>query len=275
MSIQNNESMVVQQHGAFILPEMIESDFTAEELSEDMEGMQISFQRVKIPGSGSLQFEIPTDDPENPDYSRTLEGVILFSHDSNAYWPEGSEYDDNTPPLCQSMDGKLGHGNPGGLCTGCGYNQFGTGPKGSGKACKNMRVLYLLRSGDYMPIQISLPPTSLKPFKQFANQAFWLRRRGTCSAVVQISLKKMNNGKDDYSVAVFKKLYDFNGEELARIRAYADSFREQAKMMLAQRAELAATDRAEMNAIPVELPDNGEHFAIGSVVNAEREPLPA
>lgn len=275
MNIQNNESLIAQQHGPFVLPEMIESDFTAEELSEDMDGLQMSFQRVKIPGGGALQFEIPTDDPENPDYSRTLEGVILYSHASNAYWPEDSEYDDNTPPLCQSMDGKLGHGDPGGLCASCGYNQFGTGVKGTGKACKNMRILYFLRSGDYMPIQITLPPTSLKPYNQFVNQAFFLRRRGICSAVVEISLKKKNNGKDDYSVAVFKKLYDFTGEDLVKIRAYADSFREQAKVMLTQRAELAATDNAEMASLSTQLPDNDEHFDLSSVVNAEREALPA
>lgn len=275
MMTQNNESLATQQRDKFILPEMIQSDFTADELSEDMDGLRMSLPRVKIPGGGALQFEIPTDDPENPDYSRTLEGVILYSHASNAYWLEGSEYDDNTPPACQSMDGKLGHGDPGGLCASCGYNQFGTGPKGSGKACKNMRILYLLCSGSYMPLQISLPPTSLKSFNQFVNQAFFLRQRGICSGVVQISLKKMNNGTNDYSVALFKKLYDFDGEELAKIRAYADAFREQAKAMLAQQAELAATDQAEMCAIPAELPDNDVHFSIGSVVNAERDPLPA
>nr|WP_326184293.1 hypothetical protein [uncultured Oscillibacter sp.] len=67
-----------------------------------------------------------------------------------------------------------------------------------------MRVLYLLRSGDYMPIQLSLPPTSIRPFNDFINQAFLLRRRGVCSAVVQIGLKKANNGVQDYSVATFK-----------------------------------------------------------------------
>ena len=43
----------------------------------------------------------------NPDYSKTLEGIILFNHPNNAYWPEGSEYDDNSTPLCSSVDGKL------------------------------------------------------------------------------------------------------------------------------------------------------------------------
>ena len=69
-----------------------------------------------------------------------------------------------------------------------------------------MRVLYLLRSGEFMPLQVTLPPTSLKPFREFMNQSFMLRRRATYGSVVQIGLKKMNNGKDDYSVATFRRL---------------------------------------------------------------------
>ena len=270
MNNQVNEAMMERK---FVLPQMVESSFTAAELSEDMDGLRLSFPKVKIPGGGALQFEIPSDDPDNPDYAKTLEGVIIFSHPSNAYWPEGKEYSDNNPPLCQSMDGKLGYGTPGGLCASCPYNAFGS--SGKGKACKNMRVIYLLRSGDYMPIQLSLPPTSLRPYNDFVNPAFLFRRRGVCSAVIQIGLRKDNNGTQDYSVATFRKLYDFEGEELQQIRAYADQFREQVKEMLSQRASEAAVEEAiEVDASPRSLPDNEGHFAIGAgVIDGEREPL--
>ena len=277
MSIQNNEMMTTATRSSFILPKAVETTFTAEELAEDMDGLQLSFQQVKVPAGGALQYEIPTEDPDNPDYSRTLEGVILFHHPANAYWPESEEGEDdeNAPPQCQSMDGKIGHGSPGGLCASCGYNKFGT--RGKGKACKNMRMMYFLRSGEFMPLQISLPPTSIKPFNDFVNRAFLLRRRGVCSAVVQLGLKRMNNGKDDYSVTTFKLLYDFEGHELDQIRKYADQFKEQIKVMLSQRAELAdaANDVVEVSGASRSLPDNADHFAIGGVIDGEREPLPA
>lgn len=101
-----------------------------------MDGMQMSFQRVKIPGGGMVQFELPSDDPDNPDYAKVLVGVILFNHSNNAYWPEGSEYDENTAPLCSSVDGKTGIGEPGGLCATCGLNQYGTAPEGAEKPAK-------------------------------------------------------------------------------------------------------------------------------------------
>ena len=177
----------------FMLPAaMPEGEFTQEELAEDMDGLQMSFPRVKIPAGGALMFELPSDDPENPDYVKNLEGVILFNHPNNAYWPEGSEYDDSATPLCSSVDAKQGIGEPGGSCISCALNQFGSAAEGNGKACKNMRVLYLLRSGEFMPLQVTLPPTSLKPFREFMNQSFMLRRRATYGSVVQIGLKKMS-----------------------------------------------------------------------------------
>lgn len=277
----NNQNNTLVEQERFMLPAaMPEAEFTQEELAEDMEGLQISFPRVKIPAGGALQFEIPSDDPENPDYERNLVGVILFHHPNNAYWPEGSEYDENTNPLCSSVDGKLGIGEPGGSCTACALNRFGSAAEGSGKACKNMRVLYLLRSGEFMPLQVTLPPTSLKPFREFMNQSFMLRRRAAYGSVIQIGLKKMSNGKDDYSTATFRRLYDFSGEELAQIRAYADGFKEQVRMMLQQRAAINETQRddgCDYGTGNVEvLPANGGgQFTYGQTLDGEREALPA
>ena len=79
----------------FVLPEMGDSDFSSEELAEDRDGFTMSFPRIKIPAGGVLQFELPTGDPQHPDYSPTLTGVILFNHASCAYWPEGDEYNDD------------------------------------------------------------------------------------------------------------------------------------------------------------------------------------
>ncbi len=274
MNYEQSTAMTTRE--PFLLPAMAEGEFSQEELAEDMEGMQMSFQRVKIPAGGALQFEIPSDDPDNPDYVKTLEGVILYHHPNNAYWPEGKEYDENTLPLCSSTDGKLGVGDPGGLCSTCALNAYGSAPEGAGKACKNMRILYFLRSGDMMPIQVALPPTSLKPFREFMNQSFVMRRRTSFGSVVQIGLKRMNNGKDDYSVATFRRLYDFEGEELAQIRAYANGFKEQVKLLLTQRAEALGdryTDVCEYTA--PQIADKGETFCIGQTIDGDREALPA
>ena len=273
MSIQNNNTS--DAYLDFMLPTALDSDFSSEDLADDMDGLQLTMQRVKIPGGGNLQFEIRGDDPDNPDYERKLVGVILYHHFANAYWPEGSEYDDNVPPFCQSFDGKQGYGEPGGVCAACAFNQFGSTANGSGKACKNMRQIYLLRSGEYLPLQLSLPPTSLRPFNDFMNLAFVARRRPSYSAIVEIGLKRAESGGYTYSVATFRKVRDLDGEDLAAVKSYSMNFKEQVKTLLVQRAENYKSEVEEFaGAAPLELADNGDHFSYPSVIDGERDELP-
>ena len=45
----------------FQIPQLLDGDdFTSEDLADDMEGLRLSFTRIKIPGGGHLQFEIPS-----------------------------------------------------------------------------------------------------------------------------------------------------------------------------------------------------------------------
>ncbi len=264
----------------FILPNLNDDagDFSAEDMADDMEGLSMMLNRAKIPAGGALQFEIPTDDPTRPEYTSSLVGVILHNHDSCAYWKP--EDDDDTEednlPLCSSYDGKTGIGSPGGACATCRMNAYGTGAKGRGKACKNMRVIYLLRSGEYMPLQLNLTPTSLKPFKDFLTKAFLLRKRASFGSVVEITLKPEtnSNGKEKYSVAVFRRLYDFEGEELRNIRNYALNFKAQINVINQQRALSAATQRKDI----VEIEDAGSlPMDVGDVpftINGDRDLLP-
>ena len=211
---------------------------------------------------------------------KTLEGIILYNHSAYTLWPEGSEYDEDTKPLCSSVDGKTGIGVPGGACATCPMNAYGSAKDGGrGKACKNMRHLYLLRSGEYMPLLVSLPPTSIRPFKEFLNRAFVYRQRATYGSLVQIGLKKDSNGSNDYSVATFRLLRDFQGEELAQIRAYANVFKGQIKTINIQRALINEEQRA--NDCDYEIPESATaapasdgSYVVGEI-NGDYEQLPA
>ena len=128
-----------------------------------------------------------------------------------------------------------------------------------------------------MPIQLSLSPTSITPYAQFVNAAFVARRRGVCGSVVQIGLKKASNGKNDYSVATFRRLYDFEGEELAQVRAYVNSFKKQIELILTQRAEsveAGSGNGVEMQGPVRVMPENEGHFEIGAEIDGGRDELP-
>ena len=119
----------------------------------------------------------------------------------------------------------------------CPYNQYESDPNGGkGKACKNMRSLYILESGKPMPINLLLSPTSLKAYSNFVQSAFLMRNRPIWGSLIHIELRKETNGPNNYAVAVFKLLGDFTGEKLAEIKRYAIEARAGIKEMLEQRA---------------------------------------
>ncbi len=177
----------------------------AEAVAEEMDGLgEIPFDRVKIPSGGGISFELPGEDEGSPEAAQELVGVIIHHHPVNAYWAEkfaGS----NEQPDCSSMDGKQGMARDTGElrnCAGCPYNKFGS--DGLGKACKNVHRVYILQEGNPVPLILSLPPTSLKPMRDYIGKQILLKGMRCYDAVTKITLKKEKNaGGIIYSRAVF------------------------------------------------------------------------
>lgn len=174
-------------------------------MAEEMEGLQLSFPRVKIPSGGGLAFEVPGDDPENPDTEKEIIGVIVDHHPVNAYWQD--KYSGaNNPPDCSSMDGKVGMDQDGNRkpCNSCPMNEWGTAEDGRGKACKNMHRVYILREGEMLPLLLTLPPTSLKNLSDYIALRVVSKGMRSYGVVTKVSLKKAQNaGGINYSQAVF------------------------------------------------------------------------
>ena len=61
----------------FELPEMGDSDFSNEELAEDMDGLTMSFPRIKIPAGDVLQFELPTGHSHRRDFVQSRKLRLL------------------------------------------------------------------------------------------------------------------------------------------------------------------------------------------------------
>lgn len=126
---------------------------------------------------------------------------------------------------------------------------------------------------------VNLSPTSISPFREFLNQGFVFRNRATYGSLVEIGLKRQTNpeGKD-YSVATFKRLGDFHGEQLAAVRKYALSFREQIRGMNRQRIGQNVNRMMVFvmwrAALPPLATADGS-FCIGASVNGDTQPLPA
>lgn len=212
--------MVVKDFGLPVL-----NDEMGKAWEEEMSGLQITFDRIKIPSGGGLVFELPGDDPENPETVKELIGIIIDHYPVNAYWKE--KYSgQNNPPDCKSQDGKTGVGNPGGACKTCIHNQWGSGEMGVGKACKNMHRIYLLREGEMFPLLLTLPPTSLKNFADYLAKRIITKGRRSYEVITKITLKKaVSTGGITYSQAMFAVEGVLNPELTQKIAQYAENLR--------------------------------------------------
>lgn len=190
------------------------------ELKDEMEDLDpesgITCRQIKVPSGGGIAYEVQGDDDDDADPMKEIQGVIVFTHRLSGYWPGsfGSAKDAKDKiPVCSSMDGKTGFRPDTGEvieCETCPYNQYGTGvdEKGNpskGKACKNMRRIYLMMDGDPNFYLLSVPPTSIKDVnKQLAK----ILASGTpyTGMIVSLTLEKTQNSNGvAYSKVVIKK----------------------------------------------------------------------
>lgn len=194
---KNTDITTINNSGFLALKDFNFSDI----VSEEMDGLSASFERIKIPAGGMTVFEIPGDDPDEPETVKEFSAVILYHHPLFAYYKDKYTGGSN-PPDCGSFDGVIGEGTPGGECAKCPYNQFGSGDNGS-KACKNRRRIYLLREGEIFPMILSLPTGSLKDFSRYLMRQLSKGNKSN-SIVTRFTLKKAtNNSGIAYSQAQF------------------------------------------------------------------------
>lgn len=197
---KKNEVAIIENFDLQVISEDLK-----EAIAEEMDGLgTIPFDRIKVPAGGSLAWEIPTEDPDAPESATELVGVILYHHPINAYWKDAFT-GGNAQPDCASMDAKKGVDRETGEvkdCASCPYNQFGSA--GAGKACKNTHRIYLVREGNPVPYVLTLPPTSLKGFRDYIGKSIIIKGMRSYGVITRITLKKeQNSGNIAYSRAVF------------------------------------------------------------------------
>lgn len=190
-----------------------------EELEDQMADLDqesgISCRKIKIPSGGGTAYEVQGEDDDDTDPMKTITCVVVFTHRLSGYWPSAygsSNNPEDKLPACASMDGKTGivqTGQNAGeviTCETCPWNQYGTardqaGNPARGKACKNMRRLYIMMDGDPNLYLLTVPPTSIKDVNgQLAKITPYTEK------VVTLSLEKATNaGGTPYSKVVLKK----------------------------------------------------------------------
>jgi hypothetical protein len=177
-------------------------------------------ERIKIPAGGGTAWAIQGLDGE--EMLKELAGIIVAWRDTRAYWSVPMEQSDgNMPPDCYSLDARTGTGKPGGNCHKCPLAQFGSDADGPGQACKLVRQLFLIREENLLPEIVSLPPSSIKPARQYFMRL--ASKAVPCySLITKIGLEKTKNAQGIvYSRAAFTSGGRLTPEQAARIKEYA------------------------------------------------------
>ncbi len=140
------------------------------EVKDNLESVE-SFQlpRAKMTAAG-----IELVDGDEPILE--VQGVIIHTKKTNTYYENTYNRDVVTPPTCYSLDGLTpvegtniqGYKKQNDTCKGCPKAEFGTNSMKSGKACRNLKPMYLLLSDEaIMPRQLTITPASLKAANQY------------------------------------------------------------------------------------------------------------
>ena len=120
------------------------------ELKDQMEDLEdesgISCRMIKIPAGGKLAYEVQGDEEGEEEYLKEIDGVVIFTHRLNGYWPNAfgtSNNPEDKIPVCSSMDGKSGLNTQTGAledCEHCPLNAYGSDVKGGKGRSEERRV---------------------------------------------------------------------------------------------------------------------------------------
>lgn len=176
-------------------------DFNAV-IAEEMNGLNTFFERIKMPSGETTLYQLPSENPEEPEFTKEFSAVIVHHHPIRAYFKNKFTGAAN-PPDCGSLDAIKGIGNPGGNCKNCALNEYNSGDNGS-KACKERHRIYLLREGEVFPVLLSLPTGSLKELSRYFMRLLTKGIRSN-EVVTRFTLVKATNKSGIvYAKACFK-----------------------------------------------------------------------
>ncbi len=176
-------------------------------------------ERIRIPAGGATTWEV--DDLDQGTIAiKQLKGIVIHNAPARSYWKMGlDEGGASQPPDCASFDLVTGIGDPGGDCGVCPFNEFGSDTKGGrGKACNEIRFVFMLRPDSYIPAVVQIPPSSLKGINSYFLR---LAGRAVPPAVVvtNLELERVSQGGSGlpYSRVVPKMAGRLSDDDIAKV----------------------------------------------------------
>lgn len=247
MATKTTDIATVEQYAAMeVAPREI-----ADMLLEASGGQRISpfdLDVVKVPsGQGAPMWAVQGLDGE--DAAKTVDGIMILSRTIRSWWETSiDETGGGSAPDCSSQDGQVGVGAPKGHpdftegnyevrysasgeeikrgrfdCNTCPLAEFGSDARGRGQACKQALLIFMLRPESVIPMVIKVPPSSIKPMRNFILS---MQGRGVkpFGAVVSLGLKKVTKGGSPAYFEIDPKISRrLDPDEVGKIRALREA----------------------------------------------------
>lgn len=175
--------------------------------------------RIKLPTGGGSEWQLPT--LEGAKGQKIFEAIVLAWKNVRSYWPDA--FAGGIPPQCMSLDARIGIGDPGGSCRTCKFAQFGSDGRGDGQACKQMIRLLVMTKKTIIPFMLSLPPTSIKEWRQYTMKLLAAQLRPDI-VVTRFTIDVRSN-KDGikYGVANFVMASELDPKDAAALQAFSQT----------------------------------------------------
>ena len=226
-----NEVAKVEDLGS-MYPVLSGESEVAEILAENLGGDSFSpfeLDQLKTPAGGGAAWELESLDGE-PEILKTVEGIIIYTQMQRAFYEqEIDEGGGGNPPDCSSSDAIIGscaeEVGLGGECSACPHAQYGSAIKGDGQRCKQSRIMYVVRPGQFLPVALKVPASSLKNAKKYLLKLAGAGLPYT-SVVTSFGLEKLkNNDGIAYSGITFSVSQRLTPEHKEAVKAMAVSFK--------------------------------------------------
>jgi hypothetical protein len=200
-------------------PEVIERMQEVQDNLESVESFRLP--RTKMTAAG---FELIEGEPVVTE----LEGVLIHTKKTNVYYGKPYNPNDVGPPDCFSLDGNTPDKSiekpVSKTCKGCPMAEFGTNSMKSGKACRNLKPIYLLLSDEaIMPRQLTVAPSSLKAANQYLMD---LTERGIAYRKVKTKITAYKeNAHDTYMKLKFSMGQKLDEQQVKNVEFLRNQWR--------------------------------------------------
>jgi len=223
MQIPSTKDVMVPGKMAVEIPPELQAFFP---ITNNLTGVIPRLQQIGILHSAQM-FKMPDESKVE-----AFQAVIMDQHAANAWWEKPATEESGTKvPDCFSMDGIVPSEDSelmqNKTCKGCKQNEYGSDPKGNGKACKNMKRLHVIMEGSLLPRRFTVPPSSLRSFDTYMTSLFDKGLPYAC-VVTEFLLKEKKAGTNVYSEVVFSRNRVLVKDELYKVAEFIKKFQDAA-----------------------------------------------